>query len=212
MATETFEIGTETVEGRELWTADFSDESGYRLEFQENAGSYEFNGDTLRVDTTEEQVGATVWYEETFPEDFILNYRASFEEGERSTSRNFNCFFNASASPDSDTLEDTELSGGYGDYHDIPNYIFTLTSTHCRLRRDPGFNLEDELLLGVSGDHQDHFYDVTVVKHAGEITTVVDGSVIHRWEDPDPLGPGWIGMRTYDTNVTYDHWAVYEPV
>jgi hypothetical protein len=205
--------GTE-ITGERLWSADFSEPGDFRIE--KEGGSFSFEGDQL-VGDTRGKYGATIWTPQTFPSDVVVRYSASFEEDsdseyEKPTGRNFNCFFAATdPNGDPETLAETERSGRYGDYHEIPNYTFTLTYQHSRLRRNPGFELQDELLLGV-GDYPDHAYDITLVKQDGRIRTAVDGRLVHDWTDSDPYDAGWVGLRTWNTLITYDRWEVFTPV
>lgn len=199
----TFRVGGDDVVGERLWTADFESADEFRVERQLD-GAVSFDGDRLRVDCVDER-GVTVWARREFPADLIVEYVSTPTESDGvETSRNLNCFF--CAADDDEPLAATPRSGGYTDYHDWPNYVFTLTYTHSRLRRDPGFERVSELMLGVQPEER---YEVLLVKRAGRIRAVVNGRLLHDWTDPDPHGAGWVGLRTYDTDVTYDRWQVY---
>lgn len=188
---------------RLLWEADFEDAEDYRVERQES-GSVAFENGQLHVDCTDEG-GVTVWTPREFPSDVLVEYTATVHEPDEAvTSRNLNCFL-AATDPD-EPLADQPRSGSYDDYHDFPNYIFTLTRTHSRLRRDPGFEEVSGLMLGAQPDTE---YAVRVRKQAGRIVATVNGRVLHDWTDDDPHGAGWVGLRTYNTDVTYDRWAVH---
>jgi hypothetical protein len=208
--TEAFAFGDEEISGEPLWEADFSSPGDFRTEVQ--SGDVRFEGDRLRVDTTADAAGATVWATRAFPADVLVTYRAACAEpddDEARSGRNFNCFL-AATGPDGDAeyLAETERSGAYGEYHELPNYIFTLTYHHTRMRRDPGFDLESDLLLGAQPDHA---YEVAILKRGDRLAAAVDGRKLHDWTDPDPHGGGWVGLRTWNTDVTYEDWAVYEP-
>ena len=199
------DIGGEEIAIEHLWDADFGDADEYLVECQEAESEVTFADGSLQIDCLDAG-GVTVWARSDFPEDVLVEYRATCSEPEAGvSSRNLNCFFAAREEPDR-PLDATTRTGAYPDYHDFPNYIFTLTRTHSRLRRDPGFELKDELMMGIQPDEE---YTVRLLKRGDEITTDVNGRVIHEWTDPDPHSDGWIGLRTYDTDVTYDHWAVY---
>lgn len=198
-----FDAGIEDASTDLLWEADFDASADWRIERQES-GSVEFTDDGLHVDCIDEG-GLTVWTPREFPEDLLVEYTATVHEpDERTTSRNLNCFL--CAADEEEPLAEHPRSGSYNDYHGFPNYVFTLTRTHSRLRRDPGFERVSELMLGAQPDTE---YTVRVRKRDGRIVASVDGRVLHDWTDDDPHGSGWIGMRTYNTDVTYDRWAVY---
>lgn len=59
------------------------------------------------------------------------------------------------------------------------------------------------------GAQPDEPYTVEIAAFDDRIQASVNGRVLHDWTDPDPHGAGWIGMRTYDTDVTYGDWTVY---
>lgn len=205
----TFDLGDEQVTGEHRWTADFSEPSAFQPEVQ--GGSVEFHDDALEIDSTPGADGVTVWAAREFPEDVIVEYTATCHEDDTDeiTGRNFNCFFAATgADGEAGTLAETDRSGDYGEYHGIPNYVFTLTYRHTRMRRDPGFEKRSEFRVGAQPDHS---YDVQLLKRGGEIAATLDGRLVHRWTDPDPLGAGWVGLRTWNTHLTYDRWEVYEP-
>lgn len=61
-------------------------------------------------------------------------------------------------------------------------------------------------MLGAQPDAQ---YPVEIAAVDDRIQASVDGRVIHDWTDHKSHRAGWNGIRTYDTDVTYDDWAVY---
>lgn len=202
----TIEIGDERIPASLIWEADFEPSSEWRVEQQKPGSDVSFEDGRMSVDCLGER-GVTVWMQREFPEDLIIEYvatcGASEMNGEESK-RNLNCFF--CAADEAEPLATTARSGGYNEYHGWPNYIFTLTATHSRLRRDPGFEQVSELMLGAQNGER---YEVQLVKRGGRITALVNGRVLHDWSDSNPHGTGWVGMRTYETDVTYDRWAVY---
>lgn len=208
--TATIELPDESVTGDCLWRADFGDESAFQVEAQ--GGDLQFAGDALAIDCTENEDGVTVWRPETFPDDVLVEYTATCHEDTgadgRTSGRNLNLFFAAVGDDgDPEVLTETDRTGAYNEYHDLPNYIFTLTYRHSRMRRDPGFENRSEFVVGAQPDHA---YDVQVLKRGDEIAAAVDGRLFHHWHDEDPHGEGWVGLRTWNTDVTYDEWAVYE--
>ena len=205
--TRRLDLGPETVDATPLWRADFAgadvDDDEWLVERQKPGSEVRFEEGRLRVDCIDER-GVTVWTRRGFPADLVVEYTATCAEpDERLTSRNLNCFLAAS---DEDPLSETERSGAYPDYHVFDNYVFTLTRTHSRLRRDPGFEKVSELVMGIQPDEE---YRVRLARRGDRVTACVNGRVLHDWTDDDPHGPGWVGLRTYDTDVTYDDWTVY---
>lgn len=202
----TVEVDGERADAERLWEADFESPDELRVERQQPGSEVTFEDNRMRIDCIGEG-GVTVWAEREFPEDVLVEYTATCHEPSdpgAESKRNLNCFF--CAADEDAPLESNPRDGGYGDYHDWPNYVFTLTYTHSRLRRDPGFEQVSELMLAAQTDHA---YEIRLLKRGDRITATVDGRVLHDWTDPDPHGAGWVGMRTYGTDVTYDHWAVY---
>lgn len=206
--TRTFTLDGESVTGELLWEAEFGDSDEWLVESQAPENSeVRFEHGSLTIDCVDAG-GVTVWPRRGFPADVVFEYTATVDEdgADRPTSRNLNCFFRASEEPDK-PLDATTRSGAYPDYHDWDNYIFTLTRTHTRLRRDPGFELQSELMMGVQPGEE---YTVQIATMGDRIRAAVNGRVLHDWTDLDPHGAGWIGMRTYDTVVTYSGWTVYD--
>lgn len=197
------EFGDESVAAERRWEAPFGSPEEFRVEKQDEGSTVAFESGGLRVNCPD--WGLTVWARRTFPADLLVEYTATCREPDGTSSRNLNCFL--CAANDEEPLESNPRDGGYPDYHDWPNYIFTLTKTHSRLRRDPGFEQQSEFVMGIQPDES---YTVRVRKEGGRIRARVNGRLIHDWTDPDPHGAGWVGLRTYDTDVVYDDWTVYE--
>lgn len=215
--TTTFDFGSEELTGEELWSADFSAPEEFLCVSDGN--NFEFRGDDLRIDLTGNG-GATCWYPHEFPEDIIIQYQASVPEFRRTAAvgdddfngRNLNCLF-ATKGTDGETAtigERYRTEGADTGYRNFQNYFLTLTYKHTRMRKSPGGDLRSELLFGV--DYPNHTYEVTILKRGTRIAAAVNGRVLHDWTDPDPLGSGWVGLVTWSTDVTFDHWAVYSPV
>lgn len=203
-------IGNEQITGDLLWEANFSDPERFRVEVE--SGTVEFQDEELVVDCRENADGATVWAKREFPEDVLVEYKATcHEDGERdemTSGRNLNLFFAATgADGDAGSLAEAELSGDYSEYHGLPNYIFTFTLYWSRMRRDPGFDMRSEFAIGSQPNHS---YDIRVLKQGGDIAASIDGRLVHDWSDPEPHGSGQIGVRTWNSHLTVDEWAVYE--
>lgn len=198
-----FRIGGETVKAELLWQADFQPSDQWLIESQ--GGTHEFADGKLHVDCVDQR-GWTMWPRQEFPEDVLVDYAGTCYPP--STGRNFNLFL-AARYDDGTPMEQVERTGWYQEYQQFTNYIFTLTHNHTRMRRDPGFVEISELMLGSIDDHR---YSIQVVKRGGRLQAVVDGVLIHDVVDPQPHGAGWVGLRTWNTKITYDHWAIYQPL
>jgi hypothetical protein len=197
----TFEVGSEQVTGDLLWESDFEPSGEYLIE--KEGGTVEFTGEELEIDCTDGD-GLTVWNQQEFPESIVLHYAATIHPP--SEGNNLNCFFAASGGEE--PLAESERSGAYNEYHELPNYIFTLTYRHTRMRRDPGFEQLSDLGLGAQ---QERRYEITVLKRDGHLQAAINGRLMHDVTDPDPHGSGWVALRSWNTKATYDTWAVYEP-
>jgi hypothetical protein len=90
-------------------------------------------------------------------------------------------------------------------YHEIPNYIVTLTGGFqpgwSRARRDPGFNLLHE--ADVRSDVGTE-YAVALTFQDGRLRYYLDGKRIHDVVDSDPPPAGRFALRTWSTNAIWD--------
>jgi hypothetical protein len=218
---ENFQLSTFQFAGRELWNADFESREEFQIEHCcDGEPAFEFTGDSMRFDTGAPGDGMTIWYPQTFPGDLIMTYDVSYNDETKTYEsnhgemiggdRNFNCFFAASAeNGEPDALRDAGLGGDYSEYHEIPNYTFTSTASHSRLRKNPGFDLISDFKFGVGNEFPGNTFRYVMVKDGGDIYAGFDGRLVHRWSDPDPHGSGWVGMRTWETTATYEEWSVY---
>jgi hypothetical protein len=107
---------------------------------------------------------------------------------------------------------ETRRTAGYDLYHKLNAYIITFlhepdpagapssdesSKARVRIRRDPGFHLLAETYTYHC--RQGVTYHMTVRKRRGEIQFSVDGKELLRASDPQPLGGGRLGLRTYRT-------------
>jgi hypothetical protein len=156
---------------------------------------------------------ATVWLRTQHPADFQLDFDAHVVASSIDAN-NVNLFFSYS-DPAGSPLEQTRearRTAGYNLYHKLNGYIITFlhepgstggpssdesSKARVRIRRDPGFNLLAETYAYHC--RQGVTYHMTVVKRRGEIQFSVDGRELLRATDPQPLGGGLLGLRTYRT-------------
>jgi len=156
----------------------------------------------LWVDARERRV-ATLWYPEPFPGDLEVRYTGrSLEPG---TGHNLNLFFCATG-PDGGPLFPSDRTGAYAEYHELPNYTFTLTYKWSRIRRNPGFRMLSDRQDLASREGVD--YEVVVAKRGGLIRVTVNGTLAHEVKDPEPLDGGWVGLRTWHTLAIYSEFRV----
>jgi hypothetical protein len=196
-------FGDETLGASLLWQAHFEPTDCWLFEAQ--GGTLEFSESTAIIDCYDKR-GATLWVRREFPENMVIEFAGTCLPP--SMGRNLNCFFAADYADGRD-IGQVARSGAYQEYHQFPNYIFTLTGEHTRIRRDPGFCELSELMLGSVNDHR---YLVRIAKRGGWIQASIDGRLIHDVIDPCPLGTGWIALRTWNSRVVFDRWAVYQPL
>ena len=95
--------------------------------------------------------------------------------------------------------------GSYKLYHEIPNYIVTLTGGcqpgWSRVRRDPGFHLLHE--ADVRSDVGQE-YALVLTFQQGRLRYYMNGQRLHDVTDPNPLSPGRFALRTWSTNGWWD--------
>jgi hypothetical protein len=155
---------------------------------------------------------ATVWRRTPHPGDFDLELDAHVISSSIDANT-INLFFSYS-DPAGQPLYETRASrhtAEYPLYHRLNGYIITFlndTETHSgkarvRIRRNPGFRLLAETFTyhcrrGVT-------YHLRVTKRGGEIRLEVDGKELLRALDPEPLGGGLFGVRTFRTHLWWDN-------
>lgn len=200
-ATRQFNFGGETLSASLVWQADFR--PGPQWLFEAQGGTLQFIDGQAHIDCVGKR-GATLWVRRPFPADIVFEYAGTCSPP--STGHNLNSFFAADYG-DGRSIESVVRTGAYQEYHEFPNYIVTLTNSHTRVRRDPGFVEMSELMLGSQVDCR---YLLQIAKTGGRIRVNINGRLIHDVTDPNPLGPGWLALRTWQTRIAYDHWAVYE--
>ena len=167
----------------------------------------------------------TVWNKQAFSGDLEVSFRTCVLDS-TNKANNINFFLCFSEAEGGDLYESRGLrkDGASSHYHGLNGYIFTfLNDRHgestedgarCkparfRIRRCPGFHLLTEVYdyhcrKGV-------IYDVRIIKRGGEISFAVDGKVYLETADPDPWEGGWIGLRTFQTDLWWDEIRISRP-
>lgn len=155
----------------------------------------------------------TVWHRDLQPSDFELELDSEVSSSSQNVN-NINLFFSYT-DPSGVPLEETRQlrrTAEYALYHQLNGYIITFLNdteapgsdrARIRIRRNPGFKLLAETFTyhcraGVT-------YHLKVVKKGGEIRFLVDGKELLRALDPQPLGPGYFGLRTFRTKLWWDN-------
>ncbi len=186
--------------------ADFSDPEALERDWvlEGNARAHIAKG-KLVVDSIGSDTAATLWYKGEFHADLAVEYAAVTVPPHGAC--NFNLFLHASELDGSDVLR-RRRSGAYSEYHEINNYIFTLTQGWSRFRRDPGFNCISED-LDVRGE-PDTRYRIVIVQQGARFRSFVNDRLVHDVTDPQPHTHGRIALRTWNTTLTYDTFRVYE--
>jgi hypothetical protein len=162
---------------------------------------------------------ATVWWKRPHPANFRLQVDAHVVSSSLEAN-NINLFFSYADPAGKPLIETREQrrSADYGLYHKLNGYIITFlndyqaeggrhadgtTKARVRIRRNPGFHLLSETFL--ERCRQGVTYRLDVVKRGGEIIFGVNGQEMLRARDPEPLGEGIFGLRTFRTYLWWDN-------
>ena len=190
---------------QELAREDFANDSWrsrWRVE-----GSAEMSADAGRLAVTtvptagNEDPGATLWWKQPLPENVLIEFTAGAALPAEKNAANLNLILHARETDGSPYR--FGRSGKYGDYHQLPNYILTLTGGFqegwARVRRNPGFDLlaENREIRSEPG----RVYRVRVAIVEGRIRCWLDGRLIHDVQDKSPLTGGQFALRTWQSRV-----------
>jgi hypothetical protein len=162
---------------------------------------------------------ATVFLSRPLKGDFRFSADAQVVSSSANVN-NINLFFSVSDPSGRPLIESApaRASADYGLYHKLNGYIITFlndeageggrapngsTKARIRIRRNPGFKLLAETFTyhckaGVT-------YKLLVEKTGGNIRFSVDGNELLRAHDPDPLGEGHLGLRTFKTHLWWSN-------
>jgi len=200
-------VAGEVLEVRCVAEADFSTPEALERDWvvEGNARVHIAKG-KLVVDSFGSDTAATLWYRGHFGADIVVEY-ASITVPPHGAC-NFNLFLHASELDGSDVLS-RRRKGAYSEYHEINNYIFTLTQGWSRFRRDPGFNCISEN-LDARGEPDVH-YRIVIVQQGPRFRAFVNDRLVHDVTDPQPHTHGRIALRTWNTSLAYDTFRVWQP-
>ncbi len=156
------------------------------------------------VDDNRKEAGVTIWYNEDLPADVAIEVKASTDAQVENNACNLNFFVHASEANGSPLAYGR--SGGYTDYHQIPNYLFTLTGGitpgWARARLDPGFQLISERADIRSSPGQTYVF--LIIIQANRIQYYLNGEKLHDYTVESPLPGGRFGLRTWFSQVNYE--------
>jgi hypothetical protein len=136
--------------------------------------------------------------------------------------RNFNFFIHTMLCDGRDLYETRgERTGDYPEYHVMDNYLFTCLKSdqqnsdgsdmfRYRMRRDPGFVLMKEVHGYRCENHR--WYTFKFLVHAGRISLCIDDLdyETYTWIDPQPLTRGYLGFRTYMSDLQFKDLKIYQ--
>lgn len=169
----------------------------------------------LEVDATSGTTqAATIWCRTEFEGSQLVEYDVRLMGG--SIQSNINMFLMAAHGGDGDLLETSrERDGGYGQYHEFPNYLVTILNgdgpdkrerLRLRMRLNPGFELADErwfepLAFG-------RVYRVACLIRPPLVTVLLDDVPLIRTLYREQLDRGRHGLRIWHTHSLYDNFRV----
>lgn len=157
----------------------------------------------IRKQNVDHKSTATVWFRAELPRNVLVRFRAEPTEPAEGNAANLNLFLHA-REKDGSPLK-FGRNGAYKLYHEIPNYIFTLTGGvqpgWSRARRDPGFQLLHEADVRSEIGKE---YEIVATYVDGRLRYYLNGRKLHDVVDPDPLPAGRFGLRTWSTNGWWD--------
>lgn len=156
------------------------------------------------MDDNRKQAGVTIWLRQKLQGDVVIRVRASTDAQVENNACNLNFFVHAQES-NGDPLSFAR-DGAYKDYHDIPNYLFTLTGGitqgWTRARLNPGFTLisERDNIRSEPG----RSYVFLIVIEGQRIRYYLNDAKLHDYEVDEPLTAGWFGLRTWFSQVNFE--------
>ncbi len=200
LSSEEVKIGDERLQVKLLHQEDFSGVAD-RWRYDGRARVWVQDGQ-LHMDAT--GVESTAWFTEEMAPPLLITYEAHILDPVEA--KNINLIFLATAPDGGDVLKQ-HFTGSYPEYHKIPNYIWTFTSGHTRLRRDPGFQMVSEDKVTLPEPYRT--YKLALTFRGGIVRCYVDGKLVHAYQDPQPHRRGKLAFRTFHTRLWWDNLKVY---
>ncbi len=199
-AAERVTVGGEDLEVKILHQEDFSGVAD-RWRYDGRGRVWVQDG-RLQMEAT--GVESTAWFTGEMETPLLITYEAHILDPVEAS--NINLIFLASATDGRDVLK-LPFTGSYSEYHKIPNYIWTITNTHTRLRRDPGFEVVSEDTKTLPEPHRTYRLALTV--RDGAVRCYIDGRLIHSYKDPKPHVSGKLAFRAFHTRLWWDNLKIY---
>jgi len=193
---ETVSIGRDSYKVKWLFNEPFDDQ------WQKN---WIVEGDSLSVYAearklyVDDYKGATIWNMNEFPKNLLIRFKVK-GKARLNNRTNFNLITHA-RSIDGDSLSIGSESGRKGQYklyHIFPNYLVTFVDRWTRTRKNPGFNLLNDV---AKGSVIDSVYKISFTVSEGRLRYYVNGEKVHDIQDDAPLGGGKVGIRTWNTRA-----------
>lgn len=191
-----------------IYEADFESAENWIVE---SNGSLDVSDGELKWDCEGGSVRGTIWCKQRFEGPLMVEYDVQSLAGRD----NLNLILYGRTEND-DLLETTdERTGDYPEYHEFPNYIMTHVTdgdgrNRVRFRKDPGFNLLDEMFEESRIEQGVTFHMESIVKEDGTMTLKRNGDELLTCKDDDTLPlSGYIGLRTWNTRLVYSDFKVY---
>lgn len=202
LGTDTLSVGGDTYRVKWLLREDFSSEESMKnWVLEATKADVQIRDGKLFI--TDYGVGSTLWYTDEFPQDIVIRYKTRSEKGMTDNKLNFNHISHAREN-DGTVLKigkESGRTGAYSQYHQITNYIATLTFKHSRLRKDPGFILLSDSKVY---SEEDKCYEVVCAIQQGRIRYYLNNVKVHDVKDSEPLQGGKFGLRTWNTHASWD--------
>ncbi len=207
------ELPDQVVEAEALYEDDFSRDSGDWV--AEGGAAVALRDGRLYMDARRgERPFLTLWCKEVFEGDGLIEFAARVEEGEGST--NVNCFVCGTNPDGSSVLETTgERTGEYPEYHRLNNYIYTYLNSkkdgveklRVRFRKDPGFNLLQEVWREPLERGRDHHFRIAI--QGARMRYYVNDELLVDHEDADsPHRRGHHAFRTWHSHISAKYFRV----
>jgi len=203
-------------DNKEVFDSDFWYEGTSKVGINEEEGylytdcNMDGNGETFTT--------STIWLNKVFEGDIRFEFDAHVlkSEGDKNN-MNFFLFY---SNPGEKSLPETQPdrnSGNYSYYHSLNGYIFTYIANgqtipaRIRLRDNPGFHLLAETYAYEA--QQNKTYHIRIEKIGSKLSFSVDGKTYLAATDTNEVSEhqkGYIGFRTWKTELWWDNLVVYQ--
>lgn len=154
---------------------------------------------------------ATIWLRQPLPANVLIDLTCGSELPAENNAANLNLIVHATEADGAPYR--FGRSGRYAEYHQIPNYIFTLTGGirpgWARARRNPGFHLLHEETS--TRTEVGAAYRIRMLITDGRVRYWRDGRLVHDVRDPQPLPGGHFALRSWRSRVWWSDLRFHAP-